>query len=81
MGTVALADGLGQLAAVTAIDVNIYYDPHAPGNAALMSHTFALTGGGTLAPVPEPSCLGWLFVALMRRFTRRPRLANHANAS
>ncbi len=49
-----LADGLAQISSIVSNGINIYYDPNLAGNDYLGGETFALTGGGSLAPVPEP---------------------------
>jgi len=49
-----LGDGLSQINDITGNGLNIYYAPNAPGNAYLNSGTYALAGGGSLTPIPEP---------------------------
>ncbi len=60
-GAFVLDGGLGQLAAIHSA-ANIYYDAGLAANGYLGGASYALSGGGTLAPVPEPG--SWaLFVA------------------
>ncbi|MBX3617832.1 PEP-CTERM sorting domain-containing protein [Nitrosomonas sp.] len=73
---VNLADGLSQLNDIHS-DYNIYYNPTLAGNAYLNGNTYALDGGGVLAPaIPEPKFyvmllagLGLLCFAMRRRYS------------
>lgn len=58
-----LAGGVSQIANITGNGVNIYYDPTNGANAYLGDKTYALTGGGEIAPVPEPASLALLAIA------------------
>lgn len=64
-----LDGGLGAINAISSNGLDIYYDPAAPGNAYLSGDTFALPGGGFIAPVPEPN----LAVALTANMAGLPR--------
>lgn len=46
--------GIGRIAFISGNGYSIYYDPASPANAYLNDQTYALTDGGSLAPVPEP---------------------------
>lgn len=74
--TVVLADGVAQVGSIEGNGLSIYYDPALPDNAYLAGRTYALGGGGSLAPVPEPAAggmVGLLSAAgLLRRRRRRP---------
>jgi hypothetical protein len=48
-----LATGLGQIASIIGNGLAIYYDPQNAANAYLNSGTYALSGGGYIAPVIE----------------------------
>jgi len=52
-----LGDGLAQIGSIAGNGLSIYYRPFSPENAYLGGQTFALSGGGALAPVPEPGTL------------------------
>jgi hypothetical protein len=70
-----LEGGLGQLSSIGSNGVNVYYDPGNPANAYLADQSYALAGGGEIAPVPEP--VGCILIAiaptlLLRRRARRP---------
>ncbi|HSZ54065.1 MAG TPA: choice-of-anchor tandem repeat NxxGxxAF-containing protein [Tepidisphaeraceae bacterium] len=72
VGTLALADGLSQIASIQGDGLKIYYDPGQPGNVYLSDGTYALAGGGTLAPVPEPwGVAATVAAALILRRRRR----------
>jgi len=60
VGDLILDGGVGQLTLLrtAAADVNVYYDATRPANAYLSAQSYALVGGGMLAPVPEPAA--WL---------------------
>jgi hypothetical protein len=49
-----LAGGLAQLSSLGATGMNMYYDPRWSENDYLGGQSYALAGGGTLAPIPEP---------------------------
>ncbi len=57
VGAFQLEDELLQIASITGNGLNIYYKPWLAENAYLLSSTYALAGGGELAPVPEPASL------------------------
>ena len=75
LGDLQLAGGLSQLPLLSApAGITIYYDPARPANAYLAAETYTLSGGGALAPVPEPSGLALLGIggtALLARRRRR----------
>jgi len=50
-----LADGVAQISSITGNGLNIYYDSTLADNAYLGDQTYSLSGGGVVAPVPEPS--------------------------
>lgn len=59
-----LADGINQLSSIHS-DYNIYYNASLAGNAYLMDRTYALDGGGVLAPaIPEPETYAMLLAGL-----------------
>jgi len=62
IGILDLQGGLAQIPSITASG-NVYYDLRQSQNAWLNGQTYDLTGGGTLAPVPEPSCAAILLMA------------------
>ncbi len=71
-----LGGGISQISNITGDGVNIYYDPANSSNAYLGDKTYALTGGGEIAPVPEPAPLALLICAgagmlLCRRESKR----------
>ncbi len=47
---------------ITGNGSNIYYDPSLPGNSYLDGGTYALAGGGDIAPTPEPGT--WAMFAM-----------------
>jgi len=57
-----LEGGIAQISSITGDGYNIYYNPFNPANDYLLGETYALTGGGSLVPTPEP--LGMLLYAL-----------------
>lgn len=72
-GAFVLDGGLNQIAALHSA-ANIYYDPAIDDNGYLGGATYALDGGGTLAPVPEPASWTLLSVGalvLLRRMSGR----------
>ena len=58
-----LAGGVNQIADITGNGVSIYYDPTNSANAYLGDKTYLLTGGGEIAPVPEPAALALMAIA------------------
>ena len=66
VGALDLPGGTAEIASITGNGVNIYYDDTMSANAYLGDATYALAGGGSLAPaianVPEPGS-AFLFVA------------------
>jgi hypothetical protein len=76
--TLKLDGGLAQLSSIASNGLNIYYDLTAPENAYLAGGTFALDGGGSIQPVPEPTALLLLLNACGALGALRPRrLARH----
>jgi probable HAF family extracellular repeat protein len=70
---VLLADGIGQIGNITGNGLSLYYDPTMPSNGYLCGQTYALAGGGVLAPVPEPGTLTLLTlgaIAILLRYRR-----------
>jgi hypothetical protein len=70
-----LGGGLSQISSIESNGLSIYYDLGDPANAYLGGATYALSGGGQIAAVPEPvsatvSLIG--LIGLLRR-TRRVR--------
>ena len=49
-----LGGGLSQVSSIEGNGLSIYYEANNPANAYLADHTFALAGGGQLAPVSAP---------------------------
>jgi fibronectin-binding autotransporter adhesin len=71
-----LLGGVGQIASISGNGMSIYYDPFAADNQYLGGQSYALSGGGVVAPVPEPGTaallgLGLLVLALQGRGGRR----------
>lgn len=64
-----LDGGISQIASIIGNGANIYYDPNVATNAYLGDQTYALSGGGVLAPVagqvPEPNGAGLLGAGLI----------------
>lgn len=59
-----LGGGVNQLSSIHS-DYNIYYNPNLADNAYLMDSTYALDGGGVLAPaIPEPETYAMLLAGL-----------------
>jgi len=52
--TLQLDGGLNQVSSIAGNGANIYYDPANPSNGYLQDQSYALSGGGEIAPVPEP---------------------------
>ena len=70
-----LEGGVGQIGSIESGGLNVYYDPRSAENSYLGGRSYDLSGGGRLAPVPEPSGLlllagGAWFVASRRRRAR-----------
>jgi hypothetical protein len=76
VGNLNLSDGLSEIASITANGIDLYYDPSNPANGYLGDQSYALAGGGTLAPVPEP-VIAVLLVGLPLIFRRRPNHDPH----
>jgi hypothetical protein len=55
-----LSGGLSQVSQITGNGMSIYYDLASPDNAYLAGGSYPLSGGGVIAPVPEPSTLALL---------------------
>ena len=60
--TLRLDGGLEQISRIMGNGLSIYYDPADAGNAYLGGGTYALAGGGVVAPVPEPRA--WVILGL-----------------
>ena len=56
-----LDGGVSQISSITGNGNNIYYNPSNPANAYLANGTYALVGGGQIAPAPEASTW-WLCI-------------------
>jgi hypothetical protein len=54
-------------------DVAVYYDQTRPANAYLLGQTYALSGGGSLIPVPEPAATGLIGAAAVGLLAQRRR--------
>jgi hypothetical protein len=70
-----LAGGLDQISNITGDGLSIYYDLREPANAFLGGQSYALAGGGQIAPVPEPAAgmLGLVGLTLLNRRRKRGR--------
>lgn len=70
-------EGVSALSRITGNGLNIYYDPTHPDSGWLGGQTYALGGGGSLAPIPEPAALslvgGASALLLLARGHRRRR--------
>ncbi|HSZ55716.1 MAG TPA: hypothetical protein VK797_08655, partial [Tepidisphaeraceae bacterium] len=73
VGALALADGVGQISSIAGNGANVYYDPANQANAYLNDQTYALSGGGAIAPVPERA--GGLLVGIAGSLLVRRRRA------
>ena len=80
VGILDLPDGLPQIQSITSA-ATIYYDLRQPENLYLQGQTYALSGGGSITPVPEPAInlLLLLFVPAMQR--KRTQAARRAAIS
>ena len=58
-----LPNGLSQISNITGNGNTIYYDLGNPANSYLNGQTYSLSGGGQIAPVPEPASIA--FAALL----------------
>ncbi len=77
VGELRLAD-LDQLQNITSDGSNIYYDLGNPANSYLNGQTYALSGGGQIAPVPEPASIIFeSLTALLMLGSRRRKHAVH----
>jgi len=59
-----LLGGLDQIASITGNGLSIFYDPTEGANGYLGGGTYALAGGGSIAPVPEPGTAALLGLGL-----------------
>jgi len=66
-----LGGGLAQIASIIGNGLSLYYDPLRAANAYLGGQTYALSGGGSLAPVPELGTGLLLAVGLIALAARR----------
>jgi hypothetical protein len=71
-----LGGGVSQITNIQGNGLSIYYDLGEPANAYLGGQTYALAGGGSIAPVPEPGVLLLGLIAVGGLLSRR----RHADA-
>jgi hypothetical protein len=69
-----LEGGLGQISALQSNGMNIYYDLGRSANSYLGGQTYALAGGGSISPVPEPGLMLGALLAAVGVLARRRRL-------
>jgi len=68
-----LSGGINQISNIVGDGMNLYYDLGNPANSYLGGQTYALSGGGSISPVPEPAAialglsLGFLLATRRRR--------------
>jgi hypothetical protein len=74
VGSLILPAGLAQISSITGNGHNIYYHLSDPANAYLGGQTYALAGGGQLAPVPEPATLLLGGLTAVLALSRRRRI-------
>jgi len=66
-----LGGGAGQITHITGNGLSIYYDRNEPANAYLGGQSYALTGGGSISPVPEPQLLFFGLLGALGALARR----------
>ena len=71
---------MGQISNIQGNGLNVYYDLGEAANAYLGGQSYALAGGGSISPVPEPGMVGFAVVAMTGLFIRR-RAQRMAGAS
>ena len=71
--SLVLSGGIDQISSISSNGSNIYYHLGDPANAYLNGQTYALAGGGQLAPVPEPSSIVFGSLTALLALGRRRR--------
>ena len=71
--SLVLAGGIDQISNITGNGLNIYYHLGDPTNAYLNGQTYALAGGGQIAPVPEPASIIFGCLTALLALGRRRR--------
>jgi hypothetical protein len=72
-----LGGGIEQISSISGDGLNIYYHLGDPANAYLGGQTYALAGGGQIAPVPEPASL--ILEGLTALLMLGRRMRNHVH--
>src|SRR5207237_3533074 len=79
--SLVLQAGLGQIDSIIGNGSNIYYDLAQPENAYLQGQTYALSGGGSITPLPEPLSASVILLALDTLASRRRKTNSYCKCS